>query len=85
MLELCGTQVRVRRGDGKVFYRNKSCVKLFRSSESDDFVLPSAVHTDVAGSGDVSQPTLQDVVTGQCTRSGRVVKQTEFYADPVKH
>ena len=89
LLELCGTQVRVRRGDGKVFRRNKSCVKRFRSCEDDDFVPPSAVvDVDCAASRNVSQPSqpaVQDTLSEQCTRSGRIVKQTQFYGDPVKH
>ncbi|XP_043202790.1 uncharacterized protein K02A2.6-like [Amphibalanus amphitrite] len=113
LLELRGTQVRVRRGDGKVFRRNKSCVKRFRSCESDGFVPLSVTDEDCAASQKVVQPShhavqdavpssdedcavsqkvvqpshpaVQDAVPSQRTRSGRTVKQTQFYGHPVKH
>ena len=84
--DLCGTQVFVRRGDGKVFRRNKSAVKLFRSNET-DFVTPSITDVQLTPPPAVTatQRVQQDDDHVTRTRSGRVVRRPQFYGDPVEH
>ena len=84
--ELKGTQVCVRRGDGKVFRRNKSCIKLFTPPhDDDDFLTPTTADVDPAVVPDVDSSVPPDDIAGQRTRSGRVVKKPQWFGDPVEH
>lgn len=83
--ELRGTQVCVRRGDGKVFRRNTSCVKRFARCDVDDYVTPTTVDVGPPAALDVCPAAPQDDPTVQRTRSGRVVRKPQRYGDPVEY
>ena len=83
--ELCGTQVCVRRGDGRVFRRNKSCVKVFTPDDTDDFVTPSTADVDPATVPDVGSSGQPDDSDVQRTRSGRAVRRPQRFGEPVEY